>query len=225
MMMKKPQGIFERSVQDFNQLPSPPARLHSLLVLLVHLLPVATRKRCGGSVSCCFSPEDYVAPALDATVLIYADKSANLDEVEMVYPSRRNSLVVGLSMALGGRTRGPSRKNLTYSMTQLDTTPVASPRSPKLHSLRSSLNFCLYVDVVQQQDDRPQFKTLYSQGYIPKSPQGPVPNRVWIERNPQLKFVILPDLLEGEGEEEDMVASTISDCLRKSTTELSLAEH
>lgn len=240
-------GIFERSVQDLSQIPTPPVRPHSLLVLLVHSLHSVLRGTGNGSQLCItcpsFSPEDYIPLTLDATALIIADKLTNLDDVEMVYPLRRNSSVVGLLMALGARPRGPSRKNLAYLMSQVADNAVAPPRPlallspPKLLSLRLSLNFCLYVDIVQEHDDMPQFRTLYSQGYIPKLPQllhGPTtkhkrPLAAANGRPPTnsdlLKFMILPELLEGEGDDDDVVvASTLGDCLRHTTTELSLAE-
>ncbi|KAA8905704.1 hypothetical protein DIURU_001366 [Diutina rugosa] len=162
----------------------------------------------------------------------------------MVYPSRRNSSVVGLSMALGGgRPRGPSRKNSAYSMSQVaDNNSVAPPRPsalsspPKLSSSRSSLNFCSYVDIVQENDDMPQFRTSYSSGYIPKSPQslhGPtkakrpsVPGRAPTNNADSLKFMISPESSEGEGDDDDLVvASTLGAHLRHTTTELSSAEH
>lgn len=59
--------------------------------------------------------EDCIPPALDATARILGSKDTNLDEVEMVYSSRRNSSVIGLNMALG-RPCAPSRKNSVYSM-------------------------------------------------------------------------------------------------------------
>lgn len=248
-------GIFERSVQDLSQIPAPPIlRPHSLLVLLMHLLHLVGRGTGGGGVgggplaaaaNCpLFLPEDYIPSTLDATALIIADKHTNLDDVEMVYPLRRNSLVVGLSMALGGgRPRGPSRKNLAYLMSQVaDNNSVAPPRPlallspPKLLLLRLLLNFCSYVDIVQENDDMPQFRTLYSLGYIPKLPQllhGPtkakrplVPGRAPTNNADSLKFMILPELLEGEGDDDDLVvASTLGAHLRHTTTELSLAEH
>lgn len=219
--MMKNAGIFERSVQDFLGL-SPVSRPHLLLVLLVHSLALGAGRQRRDTCGCPFKPEDYIPPALDATALIIADKLANLDDVEMVYPLRRNLLVVGLLMALGGqRPRQPLRKNLLYLMSHLAESLARPLPPPKLTPLRSLLNFCSYVDVVQH-DDRPAFKQLYSQGFIPKLPLVGVPNRP-AQKVDALKFMILPEQLEAE--DEDTVACTIGACLRNTTTELSLAEH
>ncbi|CAN3358446.1 hypothetical protein DICA3_F38204 [Diutina catenulata] len=219
--MMKNAGIFERSVQDFSGL-SPVSRPHSSSVSSVHSLASGAGRQRRDTCGCPFKPEDYIPPALDATASIIADKSANLDDVEMVYPSRRNSSVVGLSMALGGqRPRQPSRKNSLYSMSHLAESSARPSPPPKLTPSRSSLNFCSYVDVVQH-DDRPAFKQSYSQGFIPKSPSVGVPNRP-AQKVDASKFMISPE--QSEAEDEDTVACTIGACLRNTTTELSSAEH
>lgn len=70
----------------------------------------------GSSISLSTQYEDYIPPALDATASLLHDDKTNLDDVEMIYSSRRNSSVIGLNMALGRPS--PSRKNSVYSMNQ-----------------------------------------------------------------------------------------------------------
>ncbi|CAK9437215.1 uncharacterized protein LODBEIA_P15930 [Lodderomyces beijingensis] len=69
-----------------------------------------------------FKHEDLIPPALDATAHILNKEDANLDNVNMVYSSRRSSSVVALNMALGRPMSPASRKNSIYntSFTQLD---------------------------------------------------------------------------------------------------------
>lgn len=111
--------IFERSVQDYDNPPLPPAFAHS------HdgsrrptLSRLRTKSGHNSSISLSnFKNEDYIPPALDATTSILNDNNTNLDDVDIIYCTRRNSSVLGLNMALGRST--PSRKNSVYSMNQL----------------------------------------------------------------------------------------------------------
>lgn len=92
--------------------------------------------------------EDYIPPALDALAHILGSRT-NLDEVEMVY-SRRNSLVLGLNMALG-RPYTPLRKNSVYSTGHallLLLAPQLPVSPPKLALLKLLLLFYLYADMV-----------------------------------------------------------------------------
>lgn len=102
-----------------------------------------------------FKQEDCIPAALDATASILNDKNANLDNVEMIYLNRRNSLVMGLNMALG-RPVAPSRKNLTYSISSLSGAPPplllqqASP--PKLQLSQLAVNFFSYAEMVNNDE-------------------------------------------------------------------------
>lgn len=78
----------------------------------------------GSSISLSTQYEDYIPPALDATTSLLNDDKTNLDDVEMIYSSRRNSSVIGLNMALGRPS--PSRKNSVYSMNQGMHSPSSS---------------------------------------------------------------------------------------------------
>ncbi|CAH6721820.1 hypothetical protein CLIB1444_07S03158 [[Candida] jaroonii] len=174
--------IFERSVQD--QIPP----------LLNSRRPTMTKlKSRNSSISLStFKTEDYVPPALDATTSIIADSKTNLDDVEMIYSSRRNSSVMGLNMALGRSPSSPSRKNSVYSMSQLNNLPALnvnnvnptnstmtqsnsvnhpiSPTSPpKLTSSKSSISFYSYADLLNNDEfaKRPTFNNSYSQSFIP----------------------------------------------------------
>lgn len=126
--------------------------------------------------------EDYIPPALDATAEILNDKDTNLEEVEMVYSSRRNSSVIGLNMALG-RSAIPLRKNSVYSISQMshqNANPHASQSSltgqllspvspPKLNSSRSSVSFFSYADMISNDEfsRRPSVMHSYSHGGVP----------------------------------------------------------
>lgn len=133
--------------------------------------------------------EDYIPPALDATAQILSDKDTDLDNVEMVYSSRRNSSVIGLNMALG-RPVPPLRKNSVYSTPQQGNFPgftqfpataalqsslanPANPQSPvsppKLMSSRSSVSFYSYADMINNDEfsRRPSLMHAYSQGFTP----------------------------------------------------------
>lgn len=170
--------IFERSVQD-SIIFEPTPEMTS---------PSLNRRRSRSHTQNSFSTgqylksEDYIPPALDATTSLLNDKNTNLDDIEMIYSNRRNSSVIGLNMALG-RPFTPSRKNSTYSLHQpasLNTNinynssgypqQVQSPVSPpKLVSSQSSLNFCSYADMINNDEfaKRPAFKSSYSHGFIP----------------------------------------------------------
>lgn len=121
--------------------------------------------------------EDLIAPALDATTSILSNNDANLDDVEMIYSSRRNSSVLGLNMALG-RPFTPLRKNSTFSINQSllgfqPMLPYAQPQSPvsppKLTSSKSSVSFYSYADMINNDEfaRRPSFKQSYSNGFVP----------------------------------------------------------
>lgn len=124
--------------------------------------------------------EDYIPPALDATAQILSDKDTNLDDVEMVYSSRRNSSVIGLNMALG-RPYTPLRKNSVYSMSQmnqnghgasltsLSNQPQSPVSPPKLSSSRSSVSFYSYADMINNDEfsRRPSIMHSYSHGVVP----------------------------------------------------------
>lgn len=107
--------------------------------------------------------EDCIPAALDATTSALNDKETNLDEVEMIYSTRRNSSVLGLNMALG-RPFAPSRKNSTFSVSsllqqqpqqvllqlQLGNPQLNSP--PKLAHSRSSVSFVSYADMLSNDE-------------------------------------------------------------------------
>ncbi|CUM67507.1 uncharacterized protein PRCAT00005206001 [Priceomyces carsonii] len=113
-------NIFERSVQD----------------LCFELCPVPKCNKCTRKKSCSHNSsmslptgqflrnEDMIPAALDASTTLLNDSQTNLDQVEMIYPNRRNSSVLSLNMALG-RPFSPSRKNSSYSMKY-----QISPQSP-----------------------------------------------------------------------------------------------
>lgn len=164
-------NIFERCVQEF---PFEPVASRS------NSIKVRTHNSSVSLKGPLIRNEDLIPPALDATTSILNDKDTNLDDVEMIYSSRRNSSVIGLNMALG-RPFTPSRKNSTYSIHQLlpmerSTSSLSStqhPKSPvsppKLHSSKSSVNFYSYADMLSNDEfsRRPSFKLSYSQGLIP----------------------------------------------------------
>lgn len=125
--------------------------------------------------------EDYIPPALDATAEILGDKDTNLDEVEMIFSSRRNSSVIGLNMALG-RPYTPLRKNSVYSMNQafgnngtinsassLSNQPQSPVSPPKLYSSRSSVSFYSYADMINNDEfsRRPSIMHSYSHSVVP----------------------------------------------------------
>lgn len=133
-----------------------------------------------------FTNEDYIPPALDASTQILSNKNTNLDDVEMVYSNRRNSLVIGLSAALG-RPVTPSRKNSAFSihsqlgiapMTLNESTPMSPPR---LNSAKSSLSFYSYADMVNNDEtckSRPGFRQLMSQSMVPTAKKMALSSRV-----------------------------------------------
>lgn len=117
-MLENDLNIFERSVQDYDGLPSYPTGLQEGSRRPT-LSKLRTKSGPNSSISLSnFKHEDYIPPALDATTSILNDSNTNLDDVDIIYCSRRNSSVLGLNMALGRST--PSRKNSVYSMSQLN---------------------------------------------------------------------------------------------------------
>lgn len=125
--------------------------------------------------------EDYIPPALDATAEILSDKDTNLDDVEMIYSSRRNSSVIGLNMALR-RPYTPLRKNSVQSMSQIAPTsaqigsqmggfnqPQSPVSPPKLSTSRSSVSFYSYADMINNDEfaRRPSVMHSYSHGVVP----------------------------------------------------------
>lgn len=122
--------------------------------------------------------EDCIPPALDATASILGSKDTNLDEVEMVYLSRRNSSVIGLNMALG-RPCGPSRKNSVYLLQNQQPSsalvlsvpfPPQLPVSPpKLNSSKSLVSFYSYSDMINNDEfsRRPLLMQSFSHGPNP----------------------------------------------------------
>lgn len=165
-------NIFERSVQDTTPVLS--ARRSTLTRL-------KSNQRANSSISLSnFKPEDYVPPALDATTQALADSKTNLDDVEMIYSSRRNSSVMGLNMALG--RPGPFRKDSVHSISQMNGAldmntstslnhPISPTSPPKLTSSKSSISFYSYADLLSNDEfaKRPNFKQSYSHGIIPTS--------------------------------------------------------
>lgn len=138
--MSEDLNIFERSVQD-----TIPAfeKINSRRPTLTRL---RSTSKSGGDfglqVSLSnFKNEDFIPPALDATTSILNDSNTNLDDVDIIYSSRRNSSVIGLNMALG--RSAPSRKNSVYSMTQLHQQHSPNLASPpfSLQSTGSSSHF------------------------------------------------------------------------------------
>lgn len=131
--------------------------------------------------------EDFIPPALDATASILTAKHADLDNVEMIYSSRRNSSVLGLNMALG-RPCPQLRKNSAYALPILGSPnssavlnsfnhaqspssgnlpQLLSPLSPpKLVSSRSSVSFYSYADMINNDEfsRRPSLMHSYSLG-------------------------------------------------------------
>ncbi|CAH2352896.1 hypothetical protein CLIB1423_08S03620 [[Candida] railenensis] len=109
--------------------------------------------------------EDCIPAALDATTSALNDKETNLDEVEMIYSTRRNSSVLGLNMALG-RPFAPSRKNSTFSVSSLSQQQPQQVLSqsqsqsgnpqlnspPKLAHSRSSVSFVSYADMLSNDE-------------------------------------------------------------------------
>lgn len=173
-------SIFERLVQESIFDPSSPQ-----MALLPKCVRCASTKSKGCTHNSLISlksghfmkNEDLIAPALDATTSILSNNDANLDDVEMIYSSRRNSSVLGLNMALG-RPFTPLRKNSTFSINQSLTgfqpmLPNAQPQSPvsppKLTSSKSSVSFYSYADMINNDEfaRRPSFKLSYSHGFVP----------------------------------------------------------
>lgn len=175
-------SIFERSVQDSNGFEN-------------SCVPKCNRCSANRSRSCTHNSmmslqsgkliknEDCIPAALDATTSILNDKGTNLDDIEMIYPNRRNSSVLGLNMALGRSSLVPSRKNSLYSCQSFPhptTCPdtcsqstisqqLLSPVSPpKLQNTRS-LSFYSYADMLNNDEyaRRPSFQLSYSQGIVP----------------------------------------------------------
>lgn len=130
--------IFERSVQDYDNPPPPPTYTHSQDGSRRPTLSrLRTKSGHNSSISLSnFKNEDYIPPALDATTSILNDSKTNLDDVDIIYCTRRNSSVLGLNMALGRST--PSRKNSVYSMNQLHH--QTSPNPNNLTSASASYN-------------------------------------------------------------------------------------
>lgn len=114
--MSEDLNIFERSVQD--SIP-PFEKINSRRPTLTRLRSNSKSTGEFGSQASLtnFKNEDFIPPALDATTSILNDSNTNLDDVDIIYSSRRNSSVIGLNMALG--RSAPSRKNSVYSMSQL----------------------------------------------------------------------------------------------------------
>lgn len=124
--------------------------------------------------------EDYIPPALDATTEILSDKDTNLDDVEMIYSSRRNLSVIGLNMALR-RPYTPLRKNSVQSMSQMNAVlgcngngnssqqPQSPVSPPKLSTSRSSVSFYSYADMINNDEfaRRPSVMHSYSHGVVP----------------------------------------------------------
>lgn len=121
--------------------------------------------------------EDFIPPALDATAEILSDKDTNLDDVEMIYSSRRNSSVIGLNMALR-RPYTPLRKSSVQSMSHFNPNLASSasnvsPQSPvsppKLSTSRSSVSFYSYADMIINDEfsRRPSVMHSYSHGVVP----------------------------------------------------------
>ena len=226
--------IFERSVQNVQPAPE------------VTEQPRCSRCNVNRSRSCThnssisllgqfFKNEDCIPPALDASTQILSNKNTNLDDVEMVYSNRRNSLVVGLNAALG-RPFAPSRKNSALS----------------IHQSRSSLSFYSYAAMVNNDETwksppgRPGFRQLVSHSMVPTTKKLALTSRVptmtslksapvrhmSIKDRPQSNlnnYLISPDSSDSEdvlhrksvsSDNESLVSSTIGDCLRRTTTEI-----
>lgn len=175
--------IFERSVQNVQPAPE------------ITEQPRCSRCNVNRSRSCThnssisllgqfFKNEDCIPPALDATTQILSNKNTNLDDVEMVYSNRRNSLVVGLNAALG-RPFAPSRKNSAlsiHSLLQFLPLTLDSPVSPpRLNQSRSSLSFYSYADMVNSDEtwkSRPGFRQLVSHSMVPTTKKMALASRV-----------------------------------------------
>lgn len=160
-----------------------------------------------------FKNEDYIPPALDALTQILTSQS-NLDDVEMVYSNRRNSLVVGLSAALG-RPLAASRKNSVFSLhsqgnlnnpnmslahpAAATQPPSHSDNSPVRPSSRSSLSFYSYADMVNSDETckpRPGFRQLLSQSMVPtkRTASAPrVPTMTLIAQKSPVRHVSIKD--------------------------------
>lgn len=209
-----PESIFERSVQE-NVVFEAPKRLPSNVSLKGQFL----------------KNEDYVAPALDATATLINSRT-DLDNVEMIYSNRRNSSVLGLNMALG-RNNPPSRKNSSYSIHQT-ASPISSPVSPKLSSSQSTLSFYSYAEMISEEGARrPTFKSSYSQGFIPTIANPGTKARSGSTTRMR-GFLISPESSDEERDVkkfekfdedgENLVSSSMGECLRRTNTEIRLSE-
>ncbi|EGV60698.1 putative beta-1,6-N-acetylglucosaminyltransferase [Yamadazyma tenuis] len=204
-------NIFERSVQDNCScgFESPSSRRPPLTRL-------RSKPHHGSSISLSnFKNEDYIPPALDATTSILSDSTTNLDNVDIIYSSRRNSSVIGLNMALG--RPAPSRKNSVYSMSQLNSSPnipqqppiaipelesanlsqsqslnqPISPTSPpRLSSSKSSISFYSYADLINNDEfaKRPSFKQNLSQSMVPSRKNSAASGKAAVGPNGFKKF-------------------------------------
>ncbi|KAI5962232.1 VHS2 [Candida pseudojiufengensis] len=82
-----------------------------------------------------YKHEDLIPPALDATAHLFNDKQTDLENVEMIYSSRRNSSVSALNMALGRPMSPISRNNSIYS-----SIPIMSAIQPNTNDSSNTNN-------------------------------------------------------------------------------------
>lgn len=157
--------IFERSVQDFGAVQE---FLPELEPYSPTSPPLQRRQLYVAQLLFRMKNEDQIAPSLDATTELLNDLSANLDDVEMVYPSRRNSSVLGLSMALGRpsllRRSSAFQLPVLNAMLALAQAPLQS--SPQRTNLL--LNFISYADMINNDEfaRRPAVRSAPSFGAL-----------------------------------------------------------
>ncbi|GEQ67405.1 hypothetical protein JCM33374_g1069 [Metschnikowia sp. JCM 33374] len=136
--------------------------------------------------------EDYIPPALDATASILSDSSTDLDNVEMVYSSRRNSSVIGLNMALG-RPYTPSRKNSVYSVSHFNNGNNATANSPVHVTSSSSLNYSAFGG-----NNNFQSTTQPSSNQNQQNPQSPVSPPKLMSSRSSVSFYSYADMINND---------------------------
>lgn len=159
----------------------------------ISLNSAATSLTMSSSLHGVLRAEDHIPPCLDATCQVLNKEAEELEQVNVVYSSRRNSSVAALNMALGRPVSPSSRKNSLYnnaSFTQLEQIPQrqqldaeemkegkspSSPLSPSnlsasnLKHSKSQVSFYSFAEVLNEESTsrRPMMRTAVSQGFVP----------------------------------------------------------
>lgn len=124
--------------------------------------------------------ENYVPPILDEMGSLVTDDDTNLEDISMIYDSRRPSSTLGLDMALGRRTR-------SYSNIDPNTN---SPQSPSVHNNNNNNNNKLlrlysYADILYNDNPRPNLKPHHFSYSGASSPTIPLLQQQQQQHTPQ----------------------------------------